>query len=289
MVNILVADDEKTFRDDAKAILEKEKTFHVIEAAGPEEAIEQLRSNEIDVAVIDHRLSGPNQTDDSGLRVAEQSNPRIPVIMVSQFGDRKQILAAINTHPDGYPLIVRFLDKQDIDRDGDLLLSTVRTALKKRELVAKSERERIDPELLTHYRSDRKWSNASQGLHYLTTLAFVILMVHASLSVTHQAIPLLFATLAIVAGEVTHILVSHREGSIARRAQKNHDELLQAVRFTHLLDACSSISNLEERDKARAKLIQNASTSWLIIDKSERRRVLRTERSKAPSTDLLDP
>jgi DNA-binding NarL/FixJ family response regulator len=263
MVNVLVADDQKTFRDDAKAILAKEKGFRILEAANPDEAIERLRSDNIDVAIIDHRLRGADETDESGLRVAELSNPRIPIIMVSQYSDRKQILAAINTRPDGYPLIVRFLDKGEILKDGDLLLSTVHTALKKRELVAKGERERVHPELLKHYKSDRKWSNASQGLHYLTSLAFVILMIHASLSVGAQLVPLLFATIAILAGEVTTIVVSQREGSIGRRADKNHDEILQAVRFSQLLDACSSISEIEERDNARSRLIQIAASNWL--------------------------
>ena len=263
MVNVLVADDEKAFRDDAKAILAKEKRFKILEAANPDEAIERLRSDNIDVAVIDHRLRGVDPLDDSGLRVAEQSNPRIPIIMVSQYADKKQILAAINTHPDGYPLIVRFLDKGEILKDGDLLLSTVQTALKKRELVAKGERERVHPELLKHYKSDRKWSNASQGLHYLTSLAFVILMIHASLSVGAQLVPLIFATIAILAGEVTTIVVSQREGSIGKRADKNHDEILQAVRFSQLLDACSSISEIEERDSARSRLIQIAASNWL--------------------------
>src|SRR4051794_28243620 len=111
MATVLVADDKKEFRDDARGMLLQDKTLDVIEASSPEEALDHLRTADIDVAIVDHRLRGEEPLDDSGLRVAEQSNPRIPIIMVSQFGDRKQILSAINTRPDGYPLLIRFLDK----------------------------------------------------------------------------------------------------------------------------------------------------------------------------------
>ena len=172
------------------------------------------------------------------------------------------------------------MDKDEIKNNGHVLLSTVQTALKKRELVAKGERERVHPELLKHYKSDRKWSNASQGLHYITSLAFVVLMIHASLSVGAKLIPLLFATIAILAGEITNIVVSQRDGSIARRADKNHDEILQAARFAILFDACSSISELEERDKARSDLIQTAATNWLTPEAQTGKL---TSGSKAPT------
>jgi DNA-binding NarL/FixJ family response regulator len=274
MARILVADDKELFRADAKKMLGNGREFEIILATNPEEALHCLESSDIEVAIIDLRLRGGSEYDTSGLDVAARSSQLIPIIMVSQFEDQEAIMEAINTRPDGYPLVVRFLSKQDISDQPELLRTTVRTALKKRELWSKTEREKVNPQLLKHYNSDRSWSHIYQGLHYLTSFAFVGLMIYVSLDVGAKIANLAFAMAAIIAGEFTNILISRREGSIARRADKNHSEILQAARFSQLFDACSAISDLEERDKARYELITTAATNWLVPETKTKTRLL---------------
>jgi len=265
MNRILLADDKKPFRDDAKKILQRDDEFSVVDVTTPEDAIHELESGKIDAAVIDLRLRGGDKYDRSGLDVARRSDKGIPIIMVSEFGDAQAITEAVSTRPDGYPLLVRFLSKEAISDRPEVLRSTVREALGWREVHSKTELERIDPELLRHYKSDSRWARFYQALHYGTTLSFVGLIFWASYK-EHSRTNLAFTLLAMIAGEITNIWISHRAGSIAQRADKNHSELLQATRFSHLFEACSAITNPELKDITRSDLIQKAADNWLVTN-----------------------
>jgi hypothetical protein len=82
----------------------------------------------------------------------------------------------------------------------------------------------------------------------------------------HSRTNLAFTLLAMIAGEITNIWSSHRAGSIAQRADKNHSEILQATRFSHLFEASSSITNPEVKDRTRSDLIQKAADNWLVTN-----------------------
>ncbi len=159
MATVLIADDKEVFRTDAKKLLADDRDFKFIFATTPEEAVHHLQSGKVEVAVVDLRLRDGNEFDHSGLDVASRSSQLIPIIMVSEYSDRNAIMEAVNTRPDGYPLVFRFLSKQDITDHPELLRTTVRTALMKRDLWSKTEREKINPQLLSHYSSDRRWSH----------------------------------------------------------------------------------------------------------------------------------
>jgi CheY-like chemotaxis protein len=265
MTRILIADDDKDFRQDAQRMLKNGEKCKFFIASNPEDAIQHLETSQIDVAVVDLRLRGAGTHDKSGLDVAQHSDQLIPIIMVSDYGDKETMKEAVNTRRDGYPLLVRFLSKQDISNDLTLLRATVNGALKKRELWSKSERERVSPELLKHYKSDSRWARFYQGLHYFTSIAFVMLIIAASYY-EHDVANLIFALIAMIAGEITNILISHRSGSIGQRADKNHSEILQATRFSQLLDACSSIADPDLQDRTKSDLIRAAGTNWLKSD-----------------------
>ncbi len=104
-------------------------------------------------------------------------------------------------------------------------------------------------------------------------------MIYAALDVRAKLANLAFALMALAAGEATNIVVSQREGSIARRADKNHAEILQAVRFSQLFDACASITDLEARDQTRSELIRTAAESWLIQEPKPGRHLTSRQRS----------
>jgi CheY-like chemotaxis protein len=276
MTRILVADDKRNFRKDAKQILERDNEFDVVDVDNPEAALQKLKTEDFDAAIIDLRLRGGDQYDRSGLDVARGSEKAIPIILVSEFGDDQETIAeAVGTRRDGYPLLVKFLRKQAISDRPEVLLATVRDALNWREQRTKSEREKINPQLLKHYQSDATWLHVYQVAHYLTTLIFVFLVFLASYR-EHSLANLGFTLFAVIAGEFTNIWISHRAGSIAQRADKNHSELLQATRFFQLFDACSAIDNPQAKDRARLDLIKIAAENWLVPETSSKRTLLLT-------------
>ena len=80
---ILLVEDDESFRESVRKLLEKE-SFQVVEASSGEEGIELLRKGPIDLVILDLYLGGMN-----GLEFLDRTQRpgRPPVIMLTAFGD----------------------------------------------------------------------------------------------------------------------------------------------------------------------------------------------------------
>ncbi len=80
---ILVVEDDESFRESLRKLLEKEG-FEVREASSGEEGIERLQANSIDLVLLDLYLGGI-----TGLEFLDKtkSAKRPPVILLTAFGD----------------------------------------------------------------------------------------------------------------------------------------------------------------------------------------------------------
>lgn len=108
MLNILVLDDEKVFRDEITEFLEND-SFHVFSAEKPSEAFGILENNEIDVMILDLRL--PEMDGIQVLQKVRQSWPDIEVIMITGYGDMDAVIQAMrNGAVEFFPKPFRLLD-----------------------------------------------------------------------------------------------------------------------------------------------------------------------------------
>ncbi len=108
MLNILVLDDEKVFRDEITEFLEND-SFHVFSAEKPSEAFGILENNEIDVMILDLRL--PEMDGIQVLQKVRQSWPDIEVIMITGHGDMDAVIQAMrNGAVEFFPKPFRLLD-----------------------------------------------------------------------------------------------------------------------------------------------------------------------------------
>jgi len=81
---VLIVDDEPGLRKGLGNVLEL-RDFIVLEAAGGAEALEVLRREDIDLALLDVKLGG-----EDGLEVLcrlKAEEPRLPVIMITAYGN----------------------------------------------------------------------------------------------------------------------------------------------------------------------------------------------------------
>lgn len=83
-IKVLMVDDEERFRITTAKILER-KGFQTILAASGEEALEKIREKP-DVVVLDIRMTGMD--GEETLAKIKETNPEIPVIMLTGHGER---------------------------------------------------------------------------------------------------------------------------------------------------------------------------------------------------------
>ena len=83
-IKVLMVDDEERFRITTAKILER-KGFQTILAASGEEALEKMKEKP-DVVVLDIRM--PGMDGEETLAKIKQTNPEIPVIMLTGHGER---------------------------------------------------------------------------------------------------------------------------------------------------------------------------------------------------------
>jgi DNA-binding NtrC family response regulator len=81
---VLVVDDEDELREIIQCIL-VEKGYDVLTAANGEEAIEKVRENGIDLALLDIRMPGIDGIEVLR-RIKEEINPNLAVIIMTAYG-----------------------------------------------------------------------------------------------------------------------------------------------------------------------------------------------------------
>ena len=108
---ILIADNKDEYRATVVEFL-KRRNYSVIEASNPTQAMSILDSGEVDLALLDNRLINDDDLhDDSGLKLAIESTPRIPKVIITAYPRPDLVREALRRIGRPLPAAVDFLDK----------------------------------------------------------------------------------------------------------------------------------------------------------------------------------
>jgi CheY-like chemotaxis protein len=262
MPTILVADNRKVFVELVRSMLEK-VGYAVVTALTPADAARVLADGGCDAAVLDYRLLDDGPTDRSGLDLAEKSDPNIPKILVSDLTEKEDVMAAVQVGRDGRPIAVRFLAKNEIDPRNPKLADTVRVALEIGKQWKRQVRERIRPELYRDYNRAALFAQIQDIVHIVANAAFVALMVWGAVEIHGGVWRMVFMIGGVMVGEIVNLLLARKGETWKERAERYHQELLQADRFEELLAACESLNDSDAIVRAREQVIQRASEQWI--------------------------
>ena len=127
MADILIIDDEKAIRKTLSEILSFEG-YKIDEAADGEEGLKKFRERNYDVVLCDIKM--PKIDGIEFLQKAGESNPDVPVIMISGHGNIETAVEAVKTG--AYDYISK---PPDLNR----LLITIRNAMDKSNLVSETK------------------------------------------------------------------------------------------------------------------------------------------------------
>lgn len=123
---ILVADNNEDFCESIRWFLEHEG-FRVVVAHDPSEAKRVLERGNIDLAILDIRMSNDSDEKDvSGLMLAKEVAPRVPKIVLTQFPTVEAVKEALSPRGIELPAAVDFLSKSE---GPQALLRSVQRAL----------------------------------------------------------------------------------------------------------------------------------------------------------------
>jgi predicted nucleotide-binding protein len=128
---ILIADNDRTWLNDAKEWLENDYT--IILATKVVEAHKILLEKKCDLAIIDNRLIDDDQLSDISGFLLTSDAPDIPKLLVSRW-KQPEYLALKNTslEKDGYPLIQFFSKSQKLSKLREIVKKTFASMLARR-------------------------------------------------------------------------------------------------------------------------------------------------------------
>lgn len=100
MIRVLIADDETLMRAGIRLILENDPEITVVaEASDGRQAVEQVRAQAIDVALLDIRMAGGD-----GLTAAREIAGSTNVVMLTTFGEDSYVAQAMQAGATGFLL-----------------------------------------------------------------------------------------------------------------------------------------------------------------------------------------
>jgi DNA-binding NarL/FixJ family response regulator len=109
-LKVLIADDERLFRQSLKILLETAKDIKVVaEAADGQEAVLKARETEPDIALLD--LDMPKMDGIKAAKLIATLVPKTKILMLSVYGDEEQVLPAIRAGAVGY--VLKDTDRED--------------------------------------------------------------------------------------------------------------------------------------------------------------------------------
>ena len=136
-MKILIIDDEEVLRDVLDAVLRREG-FEVIPAASGEEGLACLDQEDIDLIILDMML--PGMSGSEVLRVVRQTNPEIPVVIITAYSSIDGAIVAMKQGAFHY--IPKPFKNEEV-------VLTVNKALEQRRLS--NENQRLKAELSEKY------------------------------------------------------------------------------------------------------------------------------------------
>lgn len=133
MLRVLLADDHAMFRSGLRRILEAELGgVSVGEAATVAELVEKVERDPWDLLVLDLSMSGQNSLN--VLPSLKERHPRLPVVVLSMYGERQFVLRALRAGASAY------VTKE---RAPEELLRAIRSALSGRRYVGDDLAEQL--------------------------------------------------------------------------------------------------------------------------------------------------
>jgi NarL family two-component system response regulator LiaR len=103
LIRVLIADDHYVVRQGLAALLAPRNGTEVVgEAANGREAVEMARTLQPDVILMDMIMPGMNGPE--AIALIKQENPKARILVLTSFGESKQISAAIQAGALGYLL-----------------------------------------------------------------------------------------------------------------------------------------------------------------------------------------
>jgi two-component system, chemotaxis family, chemotaxis protein CheY len=103
-IDALVLDDNQNMRGIIRAILLSFGVTRVHEAGHAAEALDIMKSNQIDIAFVDYRLGDLDGLEFCRLirNAPDSPNPFLPIIMVTAYSERTRVKEAINAGVDEF-------------------------------------------------------------------------------------------------------------------------------------------------------------------------------------------
>jgi two-component system, NarL family, response regulator DegU len=109
-LRLLIADDERLFRQSLRKLLEGAKDIKVVaEAADGQEAVLQAREKEPDIALLDVRM--PKMDGIKAAKLISTVVPKTKILMLSIHDDDEKIISALKAGATGY--ILKDADQAD--------------------------------------------------------------------------------------------------------------------------------------------------------------------------------
>jgi two-component system, NarL family, response regulator DegU len=109
-LRLLIADDERLFRQSLRILLESAKDIKVVaEAADGQEAVVKARETEPDIALLDVRM--PKMDGIKAAKLMSAVAPKTKILMLSIHDDDEKIISAIKAGATGY--ILKDTDRSD--------------------------------------------------------------------------------------------------------------------------------------------------------------------------------
>jgi two-component system NarL family response regulator len=109
-IKVLIADDERLFRESLKILLETAKDIRVVaEAADGQEAVLKARETEPEIALLD--VDMPKMDGIKAAKLISTLVPKTKILMLSVYGDEEQVLPAIRAGAAGY--VLKDTDRED--------------------------------------------------------------------------------------------------------------------------------------------------------------------------------
>lgn len=101
MIRLLIADDHRLFRQGLRRLLADEAGFEVVaEAASCTEAIDAVRKQAINVAILDLSMPGSGWAD--MLKQMKAISPQICILVLTMHSEEAIVLAALKAGANGY-------------------------------------------------------------------------------------------------------------------------------------------------------------------------------------------